>query len=122
MSIHTRGPFSWAGGPIGHTSANAGVAANAAAVPSTPRRDIRLENGWLSFGIVVSPGHNLRLACNNPATEKVIPMSRRVKCRFESKADMNLTSLCPLYPQKRTCAVQTLMSALGQKRTLFAQD
>jgi len=23
----------------------------------------------------------------------------------------------PLYPQKRTCAVQTAMSALGQKRT-----
>src|SRR5262249_39999317 len=65
MSIHTRGPFSWAGGPIGHTSANAGVAANAAAVPSTPRRDIGLENRWLSFGIVVSPGHNLWLACNN---------------------------------------------------------
>src|SRR5262245_53319753 len=84
MSIHTRGPFSWAGGPIGHTSANAGVATNAAAVPSTPRRDIRLENGWLSFGIVVSPSHNLWLACNNPATEKLILMSRRVKCRFGS--------------------------------------
>src|SRR5262245_53105927 len=25
---------------------------------------------------------------------------------------------CPLYPQKRTCAVQLRMSALGQKRTL----
>ena len=24
---------------------------------------------------------------------------------------------CPLYPQKRTCAVQLGMSALGQKRT-----
>jgi hypothetical protein len=25
---------------------------------------------------------------------------------------------CPLYPRKRTCAVQLEMSALGQKRTL----
>jgi hypothetical protein len=24
---------------------------------------------------------------------------------------------CPLYPRKRTCAVQLAMSALGQKRT-----
>jgi len=24
---------------------------------------------------------------------------------------------CPLYPQKRTCAAQKRMSALGQKRT-----
>src|SRR6478609_9010847 len=24
---------------------------------------------------------------------------------------------CPLYPRKRTCAAQTVMSALGQKRT-----
>ena len=28
---------------------------------------------------------------------------------------------CPLYPQKQTCAVQLVMSALGQKRT-FASD
>src|SRR5262249_9611469 len=27
------------------------------------------------------------------------------------------TMLCPLYPQKRTCAVQKEISALGQKRT-----
>src|SRR5262245_48454967 len=26
--------------------------------------------------------------------------------------------VCPLYPRKRTCAVQRLMSAKGQKRTL----
>jgi len=30
-----------------------------------------------------------------------------------TKADMRKRS-CPLYPRKRTCAVQTVMSALGQ--------
>ena len=29
---------------------------------------------------------------------------------------------CPLYPRKRTCAVQLAMSALGQKRTLALQQ
>src|SRR5215813_14852337 len=33
-----------------------------------------------------------------------------------AKADFRKRS-CPLYPQKRTCAVQWSMSALGQKRT-----
>ena len=33
-----------------------------------------------------------------------------------AKADARKRS-CPLYPHKRTCAVQTRMSALGQKRT-----
>src|SRR5262245_57564128 len=33
-----------------------------------------------------------------------------------AKADIGKTS-CLLYPRKRTCAVHTLMSALGQKRT-----
>jgi hypothetical protein len=28
------------------------------------------------------------------------------------------TELCPLYPRKRTCAVQLGMSAKGHKRTL----
>jgi hypothetical protein len=32
------------------------------------------------------------------------------------KADIRTTS-CPLYPRKRTCAVQLEMSAKGQKRT-----
>src|SRR5262252_6757528 len=36
-----------------------------------------------------------------------------VKCRHTQR-----TSSCPLYPRKRTCAVQLVMSALGQKRTL----
>src|SRR5262249_29311429 len=31
---------------------------------------------------------------------------------------MQCTTACPLYPRKRTCAVQLAMSALGQKRTL----
>ena len=31
-------------------------------------------------------------------------------------------SRCPLYPQKRTCAVQLAMSALGQKRTHAARQ
>jgi hypothetical protein len=30
---------------------------------------------------------------------------------------MQCKTPCPLYPQKRTCAVQLGMSALGQKRT-----
>src|SRR5215467_13806344 len=30
---------------------------------------------------------------------------------------MHCTSPCPLYPQKRTCAVQLPMSAMGQKKT-----
>ena len=33
-----------------------------------------------------------------------------------AKADSRKRS-CPLYPRKRTCAVQRRMSALGQKRT-----
>jgi hypothetical protein len=33
-----------------------------------------------------------------------------------AKADISPGS-CPLYPRKRTCAVQLGMSALGQKRT-----
>jgi hypothetical protein len=32
------------------------------------------------------------------------------------------TSLCPLYPQKRTCAAQLGMSALGHKRTHVPQQ
>jgi hypothetical protein len=32
------------------------------------------------------------------------------------------TRSCPLYPQKRTCAVQLGMSALGQKRTCPSFD
>jgi len=34
-----------------------------------------------------------------------------------AKADMSLAS-CPLFPRKRTCALQSQMSAKGQKRTL----
>ena len=34
-----------------------------------------------------------------------------------TKADMRKRS-CLLHPRKRTCAAQTVMSALGQKRTL----
>src|SRR5215831_3338890 len=36
-----------------------------------------------------------------------------------AKADICPRS-CPLYPQKRTCAVHSAMSALGQKRTCAA--
>src|SRR5262245_64427075 len=38
-----------------------------------------------------------------------------------AKADMPKWS-GPLYPQKRTCAAHTLMSALGQKRTHATQQ
>jgi len=32
---------------------------------------------------------------------------------------MQCKTSCPLYPQKRTCAVHWPMSALGQKRTSY---
>ena len=38
-----------------------------------------------------------------------------------AKADIRKRS-CPLYPRKRTCAVQPGMSALGQKRTHTPQQ
>src|SRR5262249_10046538 len=38
-----------------------------------------------------------------------------------AKADIRNRS-CPLYPRKRTCAVQGGMSALGQKRTHAVQQ
>jgi hypothetical protein len=38
-----------------------------------------------------------------------------------AKADSGKGS-CPLYPQKRTCAVQLEMSALGHKRTHAVQQ
>jgi hypothetical protein len=34
----------------------------------------------------------------------------------------SMRELCPLYCQKRTCAVQLGMSALGQERTYAAQQ
>src|SRR5262245_47809171 len=37
-------------------------------------------------------------------------------CRFSPWITANKKS-CPLYPRKRTCAVQKAMSAMGQKRT-----
>jgi hypothetical protein len=44
-------------------------------------------------------------------------MRRNKACPLATaKADSRKRS-CPLYPQKRTCAVQTVMSDLGQKRT-----
>src|SRR5215472_16372320 len=47
-------------------------------------------------------------AADMPSGESLLwVQSRHVQCK----------SLCPLYPQKRTCAVQPEMSALGQKRT-----
>src|SRR5215831_15508815 len=36
--------------------------------------------------------------------------------RFGSKVHLHCNTLCPLYPQERTCAVQRGMSAKGQKR------
>jgi hypothetical protein len=38
-----------------------------------------------------------------------------------AKADICASS-CPLYPRKRTCAVQLRMSAMGQKRTHAPQQ
>src|SRR5262245_53705178 len=40
----------------------------------------------------------------------------------EVRADGACELSCPLYPQKRTCAVHKLMSALGQKRTHAAHQ
>src|SRR5262245_49987536 len=112
MSIHTRGPLSCVGGPIGHTWANAGVATTAAAVPSTARRDICSENRWLLISIV-SPVFKRSLLnlssnrlCNN-AIGGGCPLwvkSRHMRC----------TGACPLYPRKQTFAVQQPMSAMGQ--------
>jgi hypothetical protein len=44
-----------------------------------------------------------------------LPPTATAKADFRKKP-------CPLYPRKRTCAVQLGMSALGQKRTHAAQQ
>src|SRR5262249_39795633 len=44
-----------------------------------------------------------------------LPSIATAKAKFRKRP-------CPLYPQKRTCAVQLGMSALGQKRTHAAQQ
>src|SRR4029077_10596080 len=45
----------------------------------------------------------------------------QTRCPLGSKADIRTAKKpCPLYSQKRTCAVQLGMSALGLKRTLAA--
>src|SRR5215510_13453030 len=61
MSNHTSGPLSCLGGPIAQ-SAKAGVAASAAAVPSTPRRETVFANDLRSIGIdVLLPLHSFLL-------------------------------------------------------------
>jgi hypothetical protein len=54
-------------------------------------------------------GHKQTFAPQN-ATSALPPIAT-------AKADTRNPS-CLLYPQKRTCAAQQVMSALGQKRTL----
>ena len=95
MSIHTRAPFSWAGGPIGHPSAKAGVAATAAAVPSTLRREIRLENGWLSFDIAFPP------------TLDGTTVSRRTRATARGTAKAYRNSYMP---RRRVCSSNFLSS------------
>jgi hypothetical protein len=48
------------------------------------------------------------------AVQNAMSVLRRIAT---AKAELPQKS-CPLYPQKRTCAVQSVVSALGQKRTL----
>ncbi len=60
--MKTRGPFSWDGGPIGHSVATAGATAIAAAPASTVRRVIWLRTVAISNGIVLSRA-DLAKAC-----------------------------------------------------------
>src|SRR5262245_47410929 len=52
--------------------------------------------------------------CASQKAMSALPPIATAKANFRKRA-------CPLYPRKRTCAVQIPMSALGQKRTLPAQ-
>src|SRR6185436_14529996 len=64
-------------------------------------RNLRIES-------MAALGHKRTLALQN-GVSALPPIAT-------GKADMRQWS-CPLYPRKRTCAAQTVMSALGQKRT-----
>jgi len=51
-------------------------------------------------------------------TERPQRLCRKQTQRRHSRAKYPvLSAACPLYPRKRTCAVQLGMSALGQQRT-----
>src|SRR5262245_44872969 len=77
------------------------------------RPDRRLRNFWRgSEGVAIKNSN-----------ERGSARRQQFNVRFGSKADIYAVQKpCPLYPQKRTCAVQLGMSALGQKRTHAPQQ
>jgi len=52
-----------------------------------------------------------------PQLQKKPLNARGLLLGYLPTTDQNKANLCPLYPRKRTCAVQLGMSALGHKRT-----
>jgi hypothetical protein len=68
-------------------------------------REFRAAGGELSLGPLSALGHK-RTYAPQQAMSALPPIATK-------KADMDFTA-CPLYPRKRTCAVQRLTSALGQ--------
>ena len=70
----------------------------------------------------------LQRTYNNPDSTETNPIkaaAAAIGFELPKKATTNLVAdvhlaACPLYPRKRTCAVQLGMSALCQKRTLIA--
>src|SRR5262249_48719986 len=57
-------------------------------------------------------GHKRTYAAQKPMSA-ILPIAT-AKAKFRKRQ-------CPLYPRKRTCAVQEPMSAMGQKRTCAVQ-
>jgi hypothetical protein len=68
MSIHTRGPFSCGGGPIGHSAPKAGEAAIAAPADRTARRLIRLRKAEARPVIASSPVQVTSRSLNETST------------------------------------------------------
>src|SRR5262245_18126252 len=73
-------------------------------------------------GYEVAPFHYRPLA-RGQCSVAIKPILLKRECPLWVKSrHMQCKKACPLYPQKRSCAVQTGMSALGQKRTLRLFD
>src|SRR5262249_36782951 len=71
------------------------------------------ENLMNSRRLIVAPGASTRDRINfHVYSEAVVGCPLWVKSGL-----MQCNKACPLYPRKRTCAMQRGMSALGQKRT-----
>src|SRR5215813_7546766 len=92
-------------------------------------RDERPRSDVLRTNAMIPPPHGFAPAEDSIGNEKNITFLGRELCRslrqsgppscplWVKSRHMRCTKLCPLYPQKRTCAVRWGMSALGQKRT-----